>query len=208
MNFLCNLNYSVLMFVQPMFTVRERRDGEEQEIALLSLWGFISWLFDQQQYFWAVPVLLCSGLWPYFRLLLSSLTASPKAVLLVPAQRRRRLAILRDLGMLSAFAPCILLSFIVIFRVDYTGLSMHTFAIHNTFPLISLLNQVQADGPRRAHSLAATSFVQPWSSSRLEFVSMCIARIAVFSQDVCGVLFSYTGPIFCGRYSAQSSPCG
>ena len=104
-----------------MVSVRESKYGVEQELAVLSLWGLVAWLFERQQYFWAVPLLLCSGIWPFCRLLLCSLTASPKAVLLIPTQRRRRLAILHDLGMLSAVAPCMLLSFIALFRVEYPG---------------------------------------------------------------------------------------
>jgi hypothetical protein len=104
-----------------MFCIRESRYGDEHELAILSFWGFIGWLLDRQQYFWGLPLLFCSGIWPYCRLLLMSLTASPKAVLLFPAQRRRRLAILRDLGMLSVVAPWMLLILVSAFSAEYPG---------------------------------------------------------------------------------------
>ncbi len=143
-----------------MFSVREDKYGEEHDLVVLSLWGLVAWLFDRQQYFWALPLLFCSGIWPYCRLLLSSLTASPKAVLLIPAQRRRRLAILRDLGMLSAIAPCMLLSFIAIYRVEYPGfyrIDRRTISCRLTHVFLQLL----AVGSKPGRSLVATCSAPP-----------------------------------------------
>ena len=111
-----------MVFVwQPMFAVREFKLGDHRDLLISSLWGTVARLFSRGQYLWAIPLLLCSGVWPYVRLLLMTLTASPKAVLLVPVQRRRRLAILRDLGLMSALGPCMLLIWITLFRLDLPG---------------------------------------------------------------------------------------
>jgi hypothetical protein len=172
--------------VQPMFTIREFRNGEDRELAILSLWGLISWLFGRQQYFWAIPILLCSGIWPYCRLLLSSLTASPKAVLLVPAQRRRRLAILRDLGMLSAIAPCMMLSFIVVFHVEYKGELLHrTKPALDIYDLTTPAEQILVGGLRQGRLLVATFSARPWSCLR-----SVVFRPALWNAYVEVVFFS------------------
>lgn len=95
--------------VLPVLDVQRSVGGAvSSDYAIGSFWGWVWWLLTNGEVLLGVLIGLVLGLWGYLRVLLVVATASPRAVLLTPEQRKSRLSLLRDLGSVTFFFPAAL----------------------------------------------------------------------------------------------------
>ncbi|KAJ1478221.1 hypothetical protein T484DRAFT_1961621, partial [Baffinella frigidus] len=104
--------------VLPVLDVQRSVGGAvSSDYAIGSFWGWVWWLLTNGEVLLGVLIGLVLGLWGYLRVLLVVATASPRAVLLTPEQRKSRLSLLRDLGSVTFFFPAALFTVVATVRM-------------------------------------------------------------------------------------------